>query len=53
VSIISRASCSDLKHEIDDFKEVHDDMSAKLVEHYEESANLEKMRQGFDLIDAC
>jgi hypothetical protein len=53
VSTISCASCIDLKHEIDDFKQVHDDMSAKLVEHNEKSANLEKVRQNYDLVDAC
>jgi hypothetical protein len=36
-------SCNNLKHEIDDLKQVHDDMSAKLVEHNEKSANLEKV----------
>jgi hypothetical protein len=44
VSTISYASCIDLKHEIDDFKQVCDDMSAKVVEHNEKSANLEKVR---------
>jgi hypothetical protein len=37
-------------------KQVHDDMSAKLVEHNEKSANLKKvvvMRQNCDLVDAC
>jgi hypothetical protein len=38
VSTITCASCIDLKHEIDNFKQVHDDMSIKLVEHNEESA---------------
>jgi hypothetical protein len=52
VSTISCASCIDLKHEIDDFKQVRDDMSAKVVEHNEKSANLEKMRQNCDLADA-
>jgi hypothetical protein len=33
VSTISCTSCNALKHEIDDLKQVHDDMSAKLVEH--------------------
>jgi hypothetical protein len=42
-----------LKHEIDDLKQVHDDMSAKLVEHNEKSANLEKVKQNYDLVDAC
>jgi hypothetical protein len=37
VSTITYASCIDLKHEIDDFKQVHDDMSVKLVEHNEKS----------------
>jgi hypothetical protein len=32
---------------------VRDDMSAKLVEHNEKSANLGKVRQNCDLIDAC
>jgi hypothetical protein len=40
VSTISCTSCIDLKHDIDDFKQVRDDMSAKLVEHNEKSANL-------------
>jgi hypothetical protein len=31
VSTIDCASCIDLKHEIDNFKQVRDDMSAKLV----------------------
>jgi hypothetical protein len=53
VSTISCASCIDLKHEIDDFKQVRDDMSAKIVEHNEKSANLEKVRQNYDLADAC
>jgi hypothetical protein len=56
VSTIDCASCIDLKHEIDDFKQVRDDMSAKLVEHDEKSANHEKvviMSQNCDLIDAC
>jgi hypothetical protein len=43
VSTISCASCNDLKHEIDDFKQVCDDMSAKLIEHNEKSANHEKV----------
>jgi hypothetical protein len=42
VSNISCASCIDLKHEIDNFKQVRDDMSAKVFEHNEKSANLEK-----------
>jgi hypothetical protein len=45
-----------LKHEIDYLKLVCDDMNAKLVEHNEKSANLEKvvvMRQNCDLVDAC
>jgi hypothetical protein len=53
VSTISCASCIDLKHEIDDFKQVHDDMSAKVVEHNEKRANLQKVRQNCDLADAC
>jgi hypothetical protein len=32
MSTISCTSCNDLKHEIDDLKQVRDDMSAKLVE---------------------
>jgi hypothetical protein len=42
VSNISCASCIDLKHEIDNFKQVRDDMSAKVFEHNEKSANLKK-----------
>jgi hypothetical protein len=42
-----------LKHEIDDLKQVCDDMSIKLVEYNEKSANLEKVRQNCDLVDAC
>jgi hypothetical protein len=56
VSTISCTSCNDLKHEIHDLKEVCDDMSTKLVEHNEKSANLKKvvvMRQNCDLVDAC
>jgi hypothetical protein len=56
MSTASCTSCNDLKHEIDDLKQVHDDMSAKLVEHNEKSASLEKvtiMSQNCDLIDAC
>jgi hypothetical protein len=53
VSTIACASCIDLKHEFDDFKQVRDDMSVKLVEHNEKSANLEKVRQSCDLVDAC
>jgi hypothetical protein len=52
VSTIACISCIDLKHEIDDFKQVRDDMSVKSVEHNEKSANLEKVRQSCDLIDA-
>jgi hypothetical protein len=55
VSTISCTSCNDLKYEIGDLKQVHNDMSAKLVEHNEKSANLEKMvvmRQNCDLVDA-
>jgi hypothetical protein len=43
MSTASCTSCNDLKHEIDDLKQVHDDMSAKLVEHNEKSANLKKV----------
>jgi hypothetical protein len=43
VSTNSYTSCNDLKHEIDDLKQVRDDMSAKLVEHNEKSVNLEKV----------
>jgi hypothetical protein len=43
MSTASCTSCNDLKHEIDDLKQVRDDMSAKLVEHNEKSANLEKV----------
>jgi hypothetical protein len=56
VSTISCTSCNDLKHEIGELKQVCDDMRAKLVEHIEKSANLEKeivMRQNCDLVDAC
>jgi hypothetical protein len=53
MSTASYTSCNDLKHEIDDFKQVHTDMSIKLVEHNEKSANLEKVRQSCDLVDAC
>jgi hypothetical protein len=53
VSTISCALCNDLKHEIDDLKQVRDDMSTKLVEHNKKSANLEKVRQNCDLVDAC
>jgi hypothetical protein len=53
VSTISCTSYINLKHEIDNFKQVHDDMSAKLVEHNEKSANLVKVRQNCDLVDAC
>jgi ribosome-associated translation inhibitor RaiA len=55
VSTISCTSCNDLKHEIDDLKQVRDDMRAKSVEHNEKVANLEKvvvMRQNCDLVDA-
>jgi hypothetical protein len=45
VSTIFCASCIDLKHEIDDFKQVRDNMSSKFVEHNEKSANLEKVRK--------
>jgi hypothetical protein len=53
VSTISCISCINLKYEIDDFKQVRDDMSAKLVEHNEKNANLEKVRQNCDHVDAC
>jgi hypothetical protein len=56
VSTISCTSCNDLKHEIGDLKQVRYDMSAKLVEHNEKSANLEKvvvMGKSCDLVDAC
>jgi hypothetical protein len=53
VSTITCTSCIDLKHEIDDFKQVRDDMSIKLVEYNENSDNLEKVRQSCDLVDAC
>jgi hypothetical protein len=53
VSTISCASCIDWKHEIDDFKQVCDDMSAKVVEHNKKSANLKKVRQNCDLADTC
>jgi hypothetical protein len=55
VSTISYTSCNDLEHEIDDLKQVRVDMSTKLVEHNEKSANIEKvvvMRQNCDLVDA-
>jgi hypothetical protein len=53
VSTISCTSCKDLKHEIDDLKQVRDDMSAKLVEHNEKSDNLEKVKQNCDRVDVC
>jgi hypothetical protein len=53
VSTIDCASCIDSKHEIDDFKQVRDDVSIKLFEHNEKSANLKKVRQSCDLVDAC
>jgi hypothetical protein len=53
VSTISCASCIDLKHEIDDFKQVCDDMSTKVAKYNEKSANLEKVRQNYDLANAC
>jgi hypothetical protein len=56
MSTISCTSCNALKHEIDDSKQVRDDMSAKLVQHNEKSANFEKvvvMSQNCDLVDAC
>jgi hypothetical protein len=55
VSTISCTSCNYLKLEIDDLKQVRDDISTKLVEHNEKSANLENvvaMRQNCDLVDA-
>jgi RNA polymerase-interacting CarD/CdnL/TRCF family regulator len=56
VSTISCTTCKDLKYEILELKQVHDDMSAKLVEHNEKSANLKNvvvMKQNCDLVDAC
>jgi hypothetical protein len=56
MSTASCTSCNDLKHEIYDLKQVRDDMSTRLIEHNEKSANLEKvtvMSQNCDLIDAC
>jgi hypothetical protein len=56
VYTMSCASCNDLKYEIDDFKQVRDDISVKLVEHDEKSTNHEKviiMSQNCDLVDAC
>jgi hypothetical protein len=56
VSTIFCTLCNDLKHEIDDLKQVRDDMSTKLIEHNEKSANFEKvvvMSQNCDLVDAC
>jgi hypothetical protein len=56
MSTASCTSCNYLKYEIDDLKQVHDDVSAKLVEHNEKSANLDKvtvMSQNYYLIDAC
>jgi hypothetical protein len=43
VSTISCTSCNNLKHEIDDLKQVRYDMSANLVEYNKKSANLEKV----------
>jgi hypothetical protein len=43
MSTASCTSCNNLKHEIDDLKQGCNDMSAKLVEHNEKSANLEKV----------
>jgi hypothetical protein len=43
VSIISCTPCNDLQHKIDDLKQVCDDVSTKLVEHNEKSANLENV----------
>jgi hypothetical protein len=53
MSTASCTSCIDLKHEIDDFKQVRDDMSVKVVGHNKKSANLKKVRQNCDLTDAC
>jgi hypothetical protein len=53
MSTASCTSCNDLKHEIDDLKQVHDDMSVKLIEHNDKSDNLKKVRQSCDLVDAC
>jgi hypothetical protein len=43
VSTISYTLCNDLKHEIDDLKQVRDDMRAKLIERNKKSVNLEKV----------
>jgi hypothetical protein len=53
VSTMACASCINLKHEIDDFKQVCDDMSVKLIEYNKKSANLKKVRQSCDFVDAC
>jgi hypothetical protein len=56
MSTISCTSGNDLNHEIHDLKQVHNDMSAKLVEHNKKSAKLKKvvvMRQNCDLVNAC
>jgi hypothetical protein len=53
VSTISCTSCNYLNHEIDDLRQVCNDISAKLVEHNEKSAIFEKviaMRQNCDLL---
>jgi hypothetical protein len=43
VSTIFYTFFNDLKYEIDDLKQMCDDMCAKLIEHNEKSANLEKV----------
>jgi hypothetical protein len=53
VSTICCTSCNDSKYEIDDLKQVCDDMSTKLADHNEKSANLKKVRQNCDIVDAC
>jgi hypothetical protein len=56
MSTASCTSCNNLKHDIDDLKQVCDDMSTKLVKHNEKSTNLEKvtvMSQNCDRIDVC
>jgi hypothetical protein len=50
MTTISYTSCIDLKHEIDDLKQVCDNLSAKLVEHNENSANLNARSS---LLGAC
>jgi hypothetical protein len=55
VSTIFCTSCNDLKHKIDDLMQVRDDISTKLVEYNEKSANLKKvivMGPNCDLVDA-